>query len=76
MRLSMRASTIVAVIFLFLVSLAHLLRLVFQVQILANTYEIPMWMSLAAFIFTGALVNHSHVQKRIRVFWIQRERPL
>jgi hypothetical protein len=51
----MRASTIVAVIFLFLVSLAHLLRLIFQVQILANTYEIPMWMSLAAFIFTAAL---------------------
>ena len=51
----MRASTIVAVIFLFLVSLAHLLRLIFQVQILANTYEISMWMSLAAFIFTAAL---------------------
>jgi membrane protein implicated in regulation of membrane protease activity len=52
----MRASTIVAVIFLFLVSMGHLLRLIFQVQIMANnTYEIPMWMSLVAFIFTAAL---------------------
>ena len=51
----MKASAIVAVVFLFLVSLAHLLRLIFQVQIMADTYEIPMWMSLAAFIFAAAL---------------------
>jgi hypothetical protein len=51
----MKASTIITVIFLFLVSAAHLLRLVFQVQIVAATVAIPMWMSLAAFIFTAAL---------------------
>jgi hypothetical protein len=51
----MKASTIITVIFLFLVSAAHLLRLVFQVDIKAATVVIPMWMSLAAFIFTAAL---------------------
>ncbi len=51
----MKTSAVVAVIFLLLVSLAHLLRLIFQVQIMANTYEIPMWMSLMACIVTAAL---------------------
>jgi hypothetical protein len=51
----MKPSTIIAVIFLFLVSAAHLLRLVFKVQIMANTVEIPMWMSLLACIVTAAL---------------------
>ena len=51
----MKLSTLIAVIFLLLVSLAHLLRLVFQVQLMANTVEIPMWMSLLACIVTAAL---------------------
>jgi hypothetical protein len=51
----MRASTIVTVIFLFLVSAGHLLRLIFQVRVMADTVEIPMWMSLIACIFTAAL---------------------
>jgi hypothetical protein len=51
----MKTSTIITVVFLFLVSAAHLLRLVFQVQIMAATVAIPMWMSWAAFIFTAAL---------------------
>jgi hypothetical protein len=54
-RLSMKASTIISVIFLFLVSAAHLLRVIFQVEIIVATFAIPMWMSLAAFIFTAAL---------------------
>ena len=51
----MRASAFVTAIFLLLVSVAHLLRLIFQVQIVANTVAIPMWMSLPACIVTAAL---------------------
>jgi uncharacterized membrane protein len=51
----MRASAIVTVIFLLLVLLGHLFRLIFQVQIMLNTYAVPMWMSAAACIVTAAL---------------------
>lgn len=51
----MRASAIVTVIFLLLVSVGHLLRLIFQVQIVANTVAIPMWMSVPACIVTAGL---------------------
>jgi hypothetical protein len=45
----------VTVIFLLLVALAHLLRLILQVKVTAGNYEVPMWMSIAACIFTGGL---------------------
>jgi hypothetical protein len=51
----MKASEIVTIIFLLLVSVAHLLRLIFQAQITVNTLAIPMWMSVAACIVTAAL---------------------
>jgi hypothetical protein len=51
----MKPATIIAVIFLLLVSIAHLLRLIFQVKVTANTFEIPMWMSVPACIVTAAL---------------------
>ncbi|MCJ7728527.1 MAG: hypothetical protein MUO27_01395 [Sedimentisphaerales bacterium] len=51
----MKPSTTIAVIFLLLVSIAHLLRLIFQVKVTANAIEIPMWMSVPAFIVTAAL---------------------
>jgi protein-S-isoprenylcysteine O-methyltransferase Ste14 len=51
----MKLATIIAVIFLLLVSIAHLLRLIFQVKVTANTFEIPMWMSVPACIVTAAL---------------------
>jgi hypothetical protein len=54
------------VIFLFLVSVAHLLRLIFQVNMSLNSSEIPMWMSLAAFIFTGALGTWLWIDNRNR----------
>jgi hypothetical protein len=62
----MKLSTITAVIFLFLVSVAHLLRLIFQVNMSLNSSEIPMWMSLAAFIFTGALGTWLWIYNRNR----------
>jgi hypothetical protein len=59
----MKPSTAIAVIFLLLVSIAHLLRLIFQVKVMANAVdlpmanavEIPMWMSIPACIVTAAL---------------------
>ena len=51
----MKASAIVAVIFLLLVSVAHLFRLIFQAQIMVNTFAVPMWMSAAACIVTAVL---------------------
>jgi hypothetical protein len=51
----MKPSTIVAAVFLLLVSIAHLLRLIFQVKVMANTIEIPIWMSVPACIVTAVL---------------------
>jgi protein-S-isoprenylcysteine O-methyltransferase Ste14 len=51
----MKASTIIAVIFLLLISLGHLLRLVFQAQIMVDTVVMPMWTSAVACIVTAAL---------------------
>jgi len=51
----MKASAIIAVIFLLMVSVAHLIRLIFQAQIMVNNFAVPMWMSAAACIFTAAL---------------------
>jgi protein-S-isoprenylcysteine O-methyltransferase Ste14 len=51
----MRASAIVTSIFLLLVFLGHLFRLIFQVQVMVNTFTVPMWMSVAACIVTAAL---------------------
>jgi uncharacterized membrane protein len=51
----MKTSTIVTVVFLFLVSIAHLLRLILQVKVTAGSFEIPMWMSIPACIVTAVL---------------------
>jgi protein-S-isoprenylcysteine O-methyltransferase Ste14 len=51
----MKPSVIVVTIFLILVSIAHLLRLIFQAKVMLNTAEIPMWMSVTACIVTAAL---------------------
>jgi len=52
----MKPSTIITVIFLLLISIVHLLRLIFQVKVtMAGATEIPMWMSAAACIATAAL---------------------
>jgi lipopolysaccharide export LptBFGC system permease protein LptF len=50
----MKPSATVAVIFLLLVSISHLLRLLFQGKVTADAFEILMWMSVPAFIGTAA----------------------
>jgi len=51
----MKPAKTIAVILLLLVSIAHLLRLIFQVKITANAVELPMWLSIPAAVFTVAL---------------------
>jgi hypothetical protein len=52
-----KPSTIVAAIFLLLISLAHLLRLILQVKVTTNLFDVPMWMSVPACIVTAALAT-------------------
>jgi hypothetical protein len=51
----MKPSIIVTVIFLSAISLAHLLRMIFQGRVMVNTVEIPMWASIPACIVTAIL---------------------
>jgi hypothetical protein len=51
----MKPSIIVTSVFLLLVAVAHVLRLIFQVKVITGDYELPMWPSIAAAIFTAGL---------------------
>ncbi|MBU1261223.1 MAG: hypothetical protein KJ757_00640 [Planctomycetes bacterium] len=58
----MKPSVIVTVIFLLIVSAAHLIRLILQWKVSVNTFDVPLWMSAAACIVTAVLA-----------FWLRRE---
>lgn len=45
----------IVTIFLGLVALAHLLRLVLQVEVVAGGVRLPLWASAAACVVTGGL---------------------
>jgi hypothetical protein len=51
----MKPATTITVIFLLIVSIMHLLRLIFQVNVITNLFEVPMWMSVPACIVTAGL---------------------
>jgi len=51
----MKSAALVAVLFLSVVALLHVLRLIFQLQITVGSTEIPMWASVLAVIGPGAL---------------------
>jgi len=51
----MKPAALVAVLFLSIVALLHVLRLIFQVPITVGSTEIPMWASLLAVIGPGTL---------------------
>ncbi|MFH0794107.1 MAG: hypothetical protein V2A74_08765 [bacterium] len=53
----MKPATLITTIFLFVVALAHILRLVMHIEVIANGWTVPMWMSAAAAIFTGGLAT-------------------
>ncbi len=51
----MRPASMVATAFLALIATAHLLRLLFDVPVIVGGRVVPMWMSGAAALLTGAL---------------------
>ncbi len=53
----MKSAVTVAVVFLALVALLHLLRLIFGVAITVNDMTISMWASVLAVIGPGALAG-------------------
>ena len=63
----MKTGTFVAMIFLVLVAIAHILRVVWQVEVIVGGYYVPMWMSYAAVILTvvlAAAMWNEHSNKR------------
>jgi hypothetical protein len=46
----MKPATIIVTILLVGISAAHLLRLIFQVEIIAAGFHIPVWLSIFGFI--------------------------
>ena len=51
----MKPAALVAVIFLALVALGHLVRVALRLQVTVGGTDIPMWMSVVACIFAGGL---------------------
>jgi hypothetical protein len=51
----MKPATLVAVVVFGLVAVAHLLRLVFQTEVLVGGAAVPMWVSVVGLIVAGAL---------------------
>ena len=51
----MKPASLIAVLVFSLVAIAHLLRLVSQVEVLVGGATIPMWVSVVGLIVAGAL---------------------
>ncbi|OLD64000.1 MAG: hypothetical protein AUI47_07720 [Acidobacteria bacterium 13_1_40CM_2_68_5] len=51
----MRSANLTAAVLLACVSLAHLLRLIFRVQVTVADRFIPMWVSAVAFLVAGGV---------------------
>jgi len=51
----MKPATFITTIFLAFISLAQLIRVIFQVEVVANGVVIPLWASVIACIVTGLL---------------------
>jgi hypothetical protein len=51
----MKPATTITAIFLLIVSIMHLLRLIFQVKVTTNLFDVPMWMSAPACLVTAGL---------------------
>ena len=63
----MKKGTFVAMIFLVVVAIAHILRVVWQVEVIVGSYNVPKWVSYAAVILTlvlaGAMWNEGRNNK-------------
>jgi hypothetical protein len=62
----MKLSSIIAGLFLLVISAFHLLRLVFQVPIAIGGFEIPIWISIPACILIAALAIWLWTDNRTR----------
>lgn len=51
----MRIGSSLATAFLGVVSLTHLLRMLFRLEVQIDSFHVPQWMSLVGFLFCGAL---------------------
>jgi hypothetical protein len=51
----MKSFSVFGVIVFALVAIAHLLRVIFQVEVLIAGESVPMWISVVGFIVAGAL---------------------
>ena len=51
----MKPASLVATIALAIISLLHLVRLVFQIPVTAGGIVIPLWLSAVACLFAGGL---------------------
>ena len=61
----MKPAARVAASFLSMVAVLHVMRLIFQVTVMAGTVEIPMWASVFAVIGTGALAVWLWKEQRV-----------
>jgi hypothetical protein len=53
----MKPAALIATVFLALVAGAHLVRVILQIEVTAAGVAIPMWPSVVACLFTGALAT-------------------
>jgi hypothetical protein len=51
----MKPFSTIAVVIFSIVSLAHLFRLFFQWEVVVNGFIVPQWVSIPAFVISGAL---------------------
>ena len=51
----MKPATLVAIIFLFIVAILHLVRIFFHVELTVNGAMVPLWLSIIGFLFTVSL---------------------
>jgi len=55
MEVQVKSGSLLATAFLGIVSLAHVLRVIFRLDVQIGNFHVPQWMSLLAFLFCGAL---------------------
>lgn len=58
-----KPASLTAGLFLALIAILQFLRFIFQIEVIADGIDIPVWMSLVATVFLGALA-----------FWVLFER--
>ena len=51
----MKSASVVAVVFLSIVSLAHLLRFLLRIEVLIGGTVVPVWMSLIGCVVSGMI---------------------